>query len=131
MARQKVKVEQSKKKARTRPRLSLATALGLIILIEGVALGLKAFDDQQDLRAAKRAETQIEAQTVAENLSGKIATASQTLQLGYQAGWSSNQIQRAHSDLETVATLADALTAPDGSRLRVAGERASELLATG
>ncbi|GAB5455689.1 MAG: hypothetical protein Hens2KO_19180 [Henriciella sp.] len=131
MARQKVKVEQSKTKVRTHPRLSLATALGLIILIEGVALSLKAFDDQQDLRTAKRAETQIEVQTVAENLSGKIATAAQTLQLGYQAGWTSNQVQRAYSDVETVATLADALTAPSGSRLRLAGERASELLATG
>lgn len=131
MARQKVKVEQSKTKVRTRPRLSLSTALGLIILIEGVALGLKAFDDQQDLRTAKRAETQIEAQTVAENLSGKIATAAQTLQLGYQAGWTSNQVQRAYAEIETVATLADALTAPTGSRLRLAGERASELLATG
>ena len=131
MARQKVKVEQSRRKTRARPRLSLTTALGLIILVQGVALGLKAFDDQQDLRASKRAETPVEAQAVAQNVSGKIATAAQTLQLGYQAGWSSNQIQRAYGDIETVATLADALTAPDGSRLRVAGERASELLATG
>ncbi|MEL6693980.1 MAG: PAS domain-containing protein [Pseudomonadota bacterium] len=131
MARQKVKVEQSKKKTRTRPQLSLTTALGLIILIQGVALGLKAFDDQQDLRTTKRAETQIEAQAVSENVSGKISAAAQALQLGYQAGWSSNQIQRSNGDIETVATLADALTAPAGSRLRIAGERASELLATG
>ena len=57
--------------------------------------------------------------------------AAQTLELGYQAGWTSNQIQRAYSEIETVATLADALTAPAGTRLRTAGERASELLATG
>ena len=129
MARQKVKAEKSKKRVRGRPSLSLTTALGLIILIQGVALGLKAFDDQQDLRAAKHAETHRAAQAYSEHLSGKIATAAQTLRLGYQAGWTSSQIERAYSELETVATLADALTAPEGSRLNLAGERASELLA--
>ena len=129
MARQKVKAEKSKKRARGRPSLSLTTALGLIILVQGVALGLKALDDQQNLRAAKQAETHREAQAYSEHLSGKIATAAQTLRLGYQAGWTSGQVERAYSEIETVATLADALTAPNGSRLNLAGQRASELLA--
>jgi two-component system cell cycle sensor histidine kinase PleC len=116
---------------RKRPSLNLTTALGLIILIQGVALGLKALDDQQKLRAGKQAETHREALAFSEHLSGKIETVAQTLQIGYQAGWSSSQVQRAYSEIETVATLADALTAPTESRLRVNGERASELLATG
>ena len=111
--------------------LSLTKVLGLIILVEGVALGLKAYDDRGRAKAAKEIQTQREALAISERLSGKIATVEQTMRLGYQAGWSPAQTARAHPEQETVVTLADALTAVPGSRLREAGETGSVLLAGG
>lgn len=123
----KGKPKRARKSAR--PSLSLNKALGLIILIEGIALGLKANGDRQTLLHAKSVETHREALAVSENISGSVSTVAQTLRIGYQAGWSPQQTARAYADLDTVATLADALTAADGSRLREAGETASQLLA--
>ena len=132
MARKDAHVETTGRsgRRRTRPTLSLTKALGLIILIEGVALGLKATDDYNRTLVAKQVESHREALAISERISGQTATVSQTLKLAYQAGWTPTQTARSHPDLETVATLADALTAPQGSRLRDAGETASQLLAT-
>ncbi|MEP1143026.1 MAG: PAS domain-containing sensor histidine kinase [Henriciella sp.] len=133
MARKKAKAGKSRwaKLGQARPSLSLTKVLGLIILIEGVALGMKAYDDRQRMLDAKQVETHREALAVSERIAGKVSTVEQTLRLGYQAGWSVEQTQRSLADLEIAATLADALTAAPRSRLRTAGERASELLATG
>lgn len=115
---------------RSRPTLSLTKALGLIILIEGIALGLKADSDRQRILGAKQVETHREALAVSERVSGKVATVKQTLSLSYQAGWSTTETARSFEDIELVASMADALTAPADSRLRAAGNMASELLAT-
>ncbi len=132
MARQKGQAATSRKAGPTASsrKLSLTKVLGLIIVIEGVALGLKAYDDRQRALSAKQVETHREALAVAEHLGGKIATVEQTLHLGYQAGWSPRQTARAHPDIDTVVTLADALTATQGSRLLQAGEEASARLAS-
>ena len=132
MARGKAKAGKSRKagQTRSRPSLSLTKALGLIILIEGVALGLKAYDDRQRMLDAKQIETHREALALSERLGGQASTVEQTLRIGFQAGWSPSQVERSLPDIDMSATLADALTAADGSRLRLAGERASELLAT-
>ena len=132
MARKSAHAETARRSGRkpARRSLSLTKALGLIILIEGVALGLKAHDDYQRSLVAKQIESHREALAISERVSGKTATVSQTIKLAYQAGWTPQQTARAHPDLESVATLADALTAPQGSRLRDAGETASHLLAT-
>ena len=45
-------------------------------------------------------------------------------------GWSTTEAARSFEDIELVASMADALTAPANSRLRAAGNMASELLAT-
>ena len=131
MARQQARSGKTQKAGRqsSRPTLSLTKALGLIILIEGVALGLKAYDDRSRALSAKQVETHREALAVSEHLAGKTATVEQAIRLGYQAGWSPTQTARVQPDLDTVVTLADALTATDGSRLRNAGETASALLA--
>ena len=132
MARNKAKAGKSKRKRETRlrrPTLSLSKALGLIILIEGVALGLKADSDRRSMWQAKQTETHREALAVSERVSGKIATAEQTLKLSFQAGWTADQTMRALPEIELATSLADALTAPAGSRLRIAGETSSELLA--
>lgn len=115
---------------RSRPTLSLSKALGLIILIEGIALGLKADNDRQRMLSAKQVETHREALAVSERFAGHVATVSQTLSLSYQAGWSTTETARSLDEIELVASLADALTAPAASRLRAAGNMASELLAT-
>lgn len=131
MARQKARSGKSQKAGRfsSRPTLSLTKALGLIILIEGIALGLKAYDDRARDLSAKQVESHREALAVSENIGGKVVAVEQALRLGYQAGWSPSQTARVQPDLETVVTLTDALTAPAGSRLREAGEAGSALLA--
>ncbi|MEL6724880.1 MAG: PAS domain-containing protein, partial [Pseudomonadota bacterium] len=133
MARGKAKAGQSRKTGRawSRPSLSLTKALGLIILIEGIALGLKAYDDRQRMLDAKLVETHREALALSERVGGQAATVAQTLRIGFQAGWTPSQVERSLPEIDLSATLADALTAADGSRLRAAGERASELLAGG
>ncbi|MEO1661487.1 MAG: PAS domain-containing sensor histidine kinase [Pseudomonadota bacterium] len=128
MAKQRAQKGKSRKQARR--ALSVTKALGLIIMIEGVALGLKAMDDHSRTVSAKQVEAHREALAVTERVTGKAQTVSQTLRMAYQAGWSPQQTARAHEDLDSVASLADALTAPAGSRLRDAGETASALLAT-
>ena len=131
MARQKAQAAKANKAGRSssRPSLSLSKALGLIILIEGLALGYKFYDDRQRLLTSKQIEAHREALAISERVTGKINTVEQTLRLGYQAGWTPQQTGRAHPDLETVVSMADALTAVEGSRLRLAGETGSQLLA--
>ncbi|MEM7640036.1 MAG: PAS domain-containing sensor histidine kinase [Pseudomonadota bacterium] len=133
MARQRTQAAKTDKGGRStsRPSLSLTKALGLIILIEGLALGFKFYDDRQRLMSAKQVEAHREALAISERVTGHINTVEQTLRLGFQAGWTPHQTGRAHPDLESVVSMADALTATDGSRLRRAGETASQLLAQG
>jgi len=131
VARQKAQATKANKAGRSssRPSLSLTKALGLIILIEGLALGYKFYDDRQHVLSAKQVEAHREALAISERVTGHINTVEQTLRLGYQAGWTPQQTGRAHPDLDSVVSMADALTAADGSRLRRAGETASQLLA--
>lgn len=131
MARQKAQATKAIHAGRSssRPSLSLTKALGLIILVEGLALGYKFYDDRQLLLSAKQVESHREALAISERVTGHVNTVEQTLRLGYQAGWTPQQTGRAHPDLESVVSMADALTAADGSRLRRAGETASQLLA--
>lgn len=114
-----------------RSRLSLANVLGLILIIEALGLGLKFYDDRRKLIEARQTEVHREALAVSEHISGKISTAAQTLRLGHQAGWGAEQIARAYPDIESVVSLADALTAEPQSRLWSAGETASQLFANG
>lgn len=132
MARQQTRSGKAKpvRRASSRPSLSLTKALGLIILIEGVALGLKAYDDRARDLSAQQVQTHREALAISENIGGKIYAVEQAMRLGYQAGWSPAQTARVQSDLDTVVTLTDALTANAGSRLRDAGETGSALLAS-
>ena len=110
-------------------RLNVTKALLFIIAIEAVALGLKAYDDRNKANAASQTITHREALAVSEYVTGKAATVSQTLALAYQAGWGPRRTTRAHPDLDAVITFADALSANPGSRLREAGETASQALA--
>ena len=131
MARQQARSGKTQKAGRlsSRPTLSLTKALGLIILIEGVALGLKAYDDRSRDLTAQQVQAHREALAVSENVGGKVIAVEQAMRLGYQAGWSPTQTARVQPDLDTVVTLTDALTANPGSRLRDAGEAGSALLA--
>ncbi len=131
MARHQAQSGKTQKAGRlsSRPTLSLTKALGLIILIEGVALGLKAYDDRSRDLTAQQVQAHREALAVSENVGGKVIAVEQAMRLGYQAGWSPTQTARVQPDLDTVVTLTDALTANPGSRLRDAGEAGSALLA--
>ena len=131
MARQKDKRRRTTKNVTGQPkkRLSLTTVLCLILVVEIIALGLKAFDDRQAETFAKQTETHREALAVSEFIAGKAATVEQTLRIAYQAGWSTRSTSRAHDDIDAVIILADALSASEGTRLRIAGETASLLIA--
>ena len=110
-------------------RLKISTVIVLILLIELIALGLKAYDDRNKALVSAQTITHREALAVSEFIAGKAAGVSQTIALSYQAGWGPRQTTKTHPDLDAVITLADALTANPGSRLRDAGETASQILA--
>ncbi|MEM1086429.1 MAG: PAS domain-containing sensor histidine kinase [Pseudomonadota bacterium] len=117
----------------TKPRsllqLDIRTALILLALTLTAALGLKAVDDWRSDRASLSVMTQREALAVSEYITGKVEGVTLTLSHAYQAGWGPRRTAQSHPDLESVMGLADALSAPDGSRARSAGEVASQLLA--
>lgn len=124
---------QNKAKApgpRASKRMSLSTVIGLIVAVQALALGLKAYDDHRNALTAATTVAHREALAVSEYVSGKAGIVTQTLAISYQSGWSPAQTARAHPDLDAVITLVDALTANPGSRLRNAGEAASQALAT-
>ena len=102
-------------------RLKISTVIVLILLIEIIALGLKAYDDRNKALASAQTITHREALAVSEFIAGKAAGVSQTIALSYQAGWGPRQTSNTHPDLDAVITLADALTANPGSRLREIG----------
>lgn len=116
---------------RGQKRLKLTTALGLILLFETIALGAKAYDDRAKANRAAQTITHREALAISEYITGKADSVRQTMTVAYRAGWGARQTARAHPDLETVTSLTNALTAAQGSRLRVAGETASRVISEG
>ena len=126
MFRRKTKSRQS-----TRKPISFTAAIGLTFLVEAFALGLIAYNERRDKAALAQVVSQREALAISERIIGKAGTIEQTLALGYQAGWGPQATAGKHDDLDGVVSLADALTAPQGSRLWAAGETASIILARG
>lgn len=90
------------KRARFR---GLTQFIGFIILLEAIALGLKAYDDRQQARVASEAVTQGEAGIVSEFVSGKIAGIIQHLRFGTEAGWSPEHLAGSHPDIDRVELL--------------------------
>ncbi|MEM9938222.1 MAG: PAS domain-containing sensor histidine kinase [Pseudomonadota bacterium] len=129
MGSQKDKHRQFTQASRNRSKspLNLTTALILILVIEIVAIGLKVFDDRQTSIESTEQIVQREALAVSEYVSGKANAVSQLLEFGMEAGWSTRRTARAEPAIDTVVQLADALSAAEGSRLRAAGETASNL----
>ncbi|MEO1642600.1 MAG: hypothetical protein AAFR74_04635, partial [Pseudomonadota bacterium] len=112
-------------------RLDMRTALLILALTLFATLAFKTVDDWRSDRAELSALTQREALAVSEYINGKVEGVSLTLSHAYRSGWGPRQTARLHPDLESVMGLADALSAPDGSRARAAGEVASQVLAAG
>ncbi|MEL6831208.1 MAG: PAS domain-containing sensor histidine kinase, partial [Pseudomonadota bacterium] len=86
-----------------------------------LALGLKAYDDRTRSLASTEGLLHREAVAVNADISGRLDAAAMLL----QTGTSSQRLQELNPDIELTSSLADALTAPEGSRLLVAGEAAS------
>lgn len=120
---------KTRKRQSTRKPISFTAAIGLTFLIEAFALGLIALNEQRDKSALALIASQREALAISERIIGKVETIEQTLALSYQAGWGPQATTAKHQDLDGVVSLADALTAPQGSRLWAAGETASLILA--
>ncbi|MEM8617282.1 MAG: PAS domain-containing sensor histidine kinase [Pseudomonadota bacterium] len=112
-------------------RLSTSRAIGLIIGVMALALVLKVVDDRRRGQAAFETITQREALALSEHLSGRAERVRQLLGLSWQAGWGPRQTARFDGEVEKVVSLASALSAPDQSRIMVAGETASRLIAEG
>lgn len=124
MARKTKKIRKDGRK-----HISFTAALLMIFAIEVAALGLKAYDDHHQKVISSQTVTHRESLAVAEYVTGKAASVTQTLSIAFQAGWGPHITAAAHPDLDAVLSLADALTAEEGSRLREAGEAASIILA--
>ncbi|WOR16115.1 ATP-binding protein [Hyphomonas sp. FCG-A18] len=109
-------------------RIDLRIAFSLLALTLLAGMILKAVDDVRSTRASIGAITDREALAVSEYISGKADGVSLTLAHAYRSGWGARQTAQSHPDIESVVGLADALSAPEGSRARAAGEIASQLL---
>lgn len=114
-----------------RKQLTLGTALALILGFQAVALSIKAYDDRRTADASLNTITHREALAVSEHITGKAAAIRQTMIVAYRAGWSARQTARTAPSIDAVTTLADALSAQPGTRLKAAGEAASRALAEG
>ncbi len=129
MARQKHQPNRRREgRSLGRGRLKVSTAIALIVGFELIALSIKAFDDRKTSITSLEQVTHREALAVSEYMSGKIEQVRLTLSLGYRSGWDADRTANALSELDAVVNLADALTAPSGSRLGDAGETAATLL---
>ncbi len=109
-------------------RIKTSTAIALILLMQFIATGIKAFDDFRSSEAAITTITHREAIAISAHINGKVELVRQTLAIGYQSGWGSTRTTNSLADLDAVSNLADALTAPPGSRLQVAGDKAALLV---
>ncbi|MEM7492182.1 MAG: PAS domain-containing sensor histidine kinase [Pseudomonadota bacterium] len=109
-------------------QLNLRTVIILLGLTLLAAVGFKLLDDWRTERANQTAMTEREALAVSEYVNGKVEGVIYTLKHARRSRWSNQQTQQSHPDLESVIGLADALSASDGSRARLAGEVASQLL---
>ena len=117
----KLKKKARKSRLGREQRLRLSTMVIMIVVIEVTALGIKAFDDRKKALAALETITHREALAVAEYMAGKVDLVSLTLAHGYRAGWSTGETAQSLPQLDAVVELADALSAPSGTRLHEAG----------
>ena len=116
------KTARQRRRNRHGPGGDFARLASFIVLIEALALGLKAYDDRARSFASIESLLHREAVAVNADIGGRIDTAKQLL----NANLSDRRIIDINPDIERVTTLANALTAPGGSRLLAAGETASK-----
>lgn len=105
--------------------------LVLILVLETLAISLKAYHDRQLNFTSLKTETQRETLAIAEHLNGHIMTVAKTLEVTHAAGWSTRQTQDSLEKNVTVLTLVDALSSSDGTPALAAGHAASTALKAG
>ena len=115
------KLGRQRRRARKGPGGDFARLASFIVLIEAIALGLKFYDDRARSLASTEGLLHREAVAVNADLSGRLDAAALLLQADIPA----QRIAEINPDIEAVSSMANALTAPEGSRLRLAGEAAS------
>ncbi|MEO1100925.1 MAG: PAS domain-containing sensor histidine kinase [Pseudomonadota bacterium] len=110
----------------SRPIVRPGIARGLLALIAvmAVALALKAWDDRQRTNTAEIILLQTEAAMIAEQLSGKVATARIAISLAERQETGQSQAASAVPGVDVVLPLSDAMQAPVGSRMRAAADAA-------
>lgn len=108
--------------------LSLAVAVGALLMLQTAALLLKAWDEKQTDDRATLDRLQGEALAASERLAGQAETMARAMDLGRTAGASNRLIAQGLPNADTVIGVRSATSNPVGSQLRHAGDLARELL---
>lgn len=124
-ARQNAVATESPARAAARLKWTIAA----ILLLMAGALALKAWEERQNADAGILSALEAESRAVSARISGHVDTAEMAIRLIADAGASRSAVASATPGVDTVVSLSDARSAPDGSRLAEASEVAESLLA--
>ena len=106
-----------------RARMSrVALVVGALLALEGVALGLKAYEDIQTREQHALESLQREAVALAERLNGQAREASSVVTLGQRSGVGRTELANTLTSLDAILTLRDAAQSPPGSRVKEAAD---------
>lgn len=114
-----------------RPFRRVVLFITFIVLLEALALCLKAYDDRLRHHAASETISRKDAAVVSEHVSGQISVLSQLLQLGYESAWSPSQVSQRIGVSDLVGNLTETARLGPGSRERLAAEAAADALSRG
>ncbi|MEM1150099.1 MAG: ATP-binding protein [Pseudomonadota bacterium] len=119
----------AKKKGFLGGRLGLV--VGALLVLEGAALGIKAWEERQttDLRGLE--SLQREAVGLAQHITGEAEAVISTVTLGLRSGAARELVVSSLSDVDAVLSLRDAAASPDGSRLKSGADAALSAIASG
>ncbi|MEM9738316.1 MAG: PAS domain-containing sensor histidine kinase, partial [Pseudomonadota bacterium] len=118
----------AKKSGAVRGRLGLA--IGALLVLEGAALGIKAWEERQtsDLRSLE--SLQREAIGLSQRIQSEADTVISTISLGQRSGAARELVTSAIAHVDVVLSLRDAAASPEGSRLKSGADAALVAIAS-
>ncbi len=115
--------------ATSRKRLRL-TVLGIVLLM-GIALGLKAWDERQTADRNLLSSLRSDAARVAQRIDGRANTADVAIDLATRTNNASSDVSKSTPNVDAVLAISDAARSPEGSRLKDAANAAEALVEAG